>query len=369
MQFSFLKDDYEAYCKNNEGNMPENKQRINLSEPAYRVLENDADVFLQKQDNPMSSFVINHIFRNYRETALSSIGIRLKNEKNRLADCLADISNTPEKDRTIEILLQSYEKKLVSFAQELLKVKAKMSNIRLDAENLSYLASVEGQKEGDFYNDNIGKYLKAVIEEYARLPYIEREKIYKKDIMEEIQLAIAGGNILKLALITTNQRKQNNVMYVKPYCVMCDQESMYNYLVGYTSADGDEWNIGSVRISSVTDCKLKARKVLSQAEKGALLQAIQTKGVQFLSSNAEEKIVVEFTPHGESLYKKILHLRPSYVKKEGNIYEFRCTMFHAETYFFRFGHDAKILEPQALANKFYMRFKSAQMLYGEQFEE
>ncbi len=370
MQFSFLKYDYEACCKDNDCEVRlENKQRINLSNHAYSVLENDADVFLKKQDKPMSSTVINHIFRNYRETALSSIGIRLNNERNRLLDCLGDINNSPEKDRTIELLLQSYKNQLMSFADELLKVKANMANIRLDSENLSYLASDDGQNEGEFYNDNIGQYLKSVIEEYARLPYVEREKIYKKDIMEEIQLAIAGGNILKLTLITTNQRKQNNVMYVKPYCVMCDQESMYNYLVGYTSADGDEWNIGSVRISSLTDCKLKARKALSQSEKGAVLQAIQTKGVQFLSSDDEDKIKVEFTPQGESMYKKILHLRPSYVKKDRNVYEFRCTLFQAEAYFFRFGHDVKILEPEVLANKFYRRFKSAQRLYSEQFGE
>ena len=90
-------------------------------------------------------------------------------------------------------------------------------------------------------------------------------------------------------------------------------------------------------------------------------------GVQYLSDNRSAgTIKVRFTPEGEKMYYQMLHLRPLYTANpEPLVYEFSCTRFQAETYFFRFGHNVKILEPKDLADKFMRRYQSAAKQYQD----
>ena len=74
--------------------------------------------------------------------------------------------------------------------------------------------------------------------------------------------------------------------------------------------------------------------------------------------------LVRLTPSGERKYQQILHLRPQYARKEGAVYTFTCTQRQVENYFFKFGHDARILAPQELADKFKRMYESA----AEQYE-
>ena len=45
------------------------------------------------------------------------------------------------------------------------------------------------------------------------------------------------------------------------------------------------------------------------------------------------------------------------------IYEFDCTLRQAENYFFKFGHDAMVLEPENLADKFLRKYRNAVKRY------
>ena len=90
--------------------------------------------------------------------------------------------------------------------------------------------------------------------------------------------------------------------------------------------------------------------------------AIREVGIQYLA-DTYNKIVVEFTPHGENMYRSMLHLRPQYTKKSGNIYEFCCSERQADNYFFKFGHNARILEPERLADAFRRKYENAAKKY------
>ena len=45
------------------------------------------------------------------------------------------------------------------------------------------------------------------------------------------------------------------------------------------------------------------------------------------------------------------------------IYEFECSDYQAESYFFKFGENVKILEPQTLADKFKQKYETAAACY------
>ena len=206
--------------------------------------------------------------------------------------------------------------------------------------------------------------MKALIEEYARKPYYEREAIFCKKTILKIREALGFGRIMK---ITTQRR---HIQYVKPYAIEADSEQFYHYLAGFIGSDPNgPWRVGSVRLSSISDCEiLHTPSDITAQQRAELDLAIREKGIQFLSDlNPQElpaKIVVKFTEEGQKMYHRMLHLRPMFSAiQEDRIYEFMITRRQAENYFFKFGHQVKILEPQELADKFSRRYESAARQY------
>ena len=348
----------------------ENKQRINLSDRAYLRLLNDNRIFEKNDDDKITSALINRIFRNYRETAKASIAVALQNRRAELSRILSTMSSSVERTKVVDLLIKEKAEELMYNVNLLLNDKGNSMNIRLSKESIEYLVSDVGQQEADFYDNNVGAYLKAIIEEYTSLPYIEREKIYHKELIDEIKLAMIDRKLLKLELLTTNIQDgviKHNLLYVKPYAIINDCESLYNYLVGYVSSQpGGPWNIQSVRLTSIKKCKKQGNTAAITKEQQKDIEILlREKGVQYLSSNNRENIVVEFTKEGEKRYQRMLHLRPVYISKDGLKYVFNCTVYQAEAYFFKFGHHAKILSPKTLTIKFSNQYEVAANQYKE----
>lgn len=346
----------------------ENKQRLNLSEHAYMILMNDIGVFQVEEELKLGSTIINHIFRCYREVALSSIERAVNNKKRELTDILQAMPSEEGRAEAVELLVKKYKKQLLKESIKRQKQKGNSFLFRIDKENIEFLASSEGKQEGCNYKENVGHYIKAVIEEYCELPYVEREQIYCKEILREIRLAIADKKILKLTLKSKNGTgtvMKNNILYVKPVRVQQDVERMYNYLVGMISRTQDgPWDIGAVRLTSIKACRWQEKSAYIGNNLKKIDEAIRQRGVQYLPENRDiQKIIVQFTQEGELQYQRILHLRPLYVDKKGLIYEFRCTLRQAENYFFKFGSNVKILEPIELVQKFRREYQAAAEQY------
>ena len=340
----------------------ENKQRLNVSSHAYSILQHDIDVFQVEAERHSTTMtvLINHIFECFRDQAESSISSALQNRRIELTEKLSDMHDPTAREEAICLLLKSYAAELQKKREDRCKSKGEKITLRILHHNICFLLSEEGQQEASAYHDKVGAYIKAILEEYCDLPYVEREAIYFKKQKDEIDLAIQNKKLLRIVT-----RKQN-ISYVKPLELCQDKEHMYHYLLGFTSSSKDgPWKVASFRMSHISSCKRQAHSgVLAPEQKKEIQAAIAQTGIQYLSgSDTQQTIKVEFTSHGEKMYQQILHLRPQHIDHDGLIYEFDCSLKQAEDYFFKFGHNARILEPIHLAEKFRRKYHNAAKKY------
>lgn len=339
-----------------------NKQHLNLSALAYEVVSSDKFTF---EEETLSGF-INTVFEHYHPLAEASIAQTL----NRLTGELnKQLSDAPGDEKTKKQVL----KKLVSQKEESLKEKAKSYEsgetfkFWLNKRNLEYLTEPSSECSEERYYTKRGKYIKCVLEEYARLPYIEREKIFFSPLMEEIQAAIQDKNQLRVVTGT------DAIYSVYPYEILSDPLSTANYLVGYcTRYDNpeDEKRPCSFRISALKSVRREKSKsaFLKESLWTQLSQTIASRGVQFMVGN-EAEIHVKLTKAGVNKYRRQTHLRPPLVREqEDDVYVFKCTTAQAEFYFFKFGKDAKIILPIELRTKFKKMYEDAAIEYLTDFE-
>ena len=202
------------------------KQRLNLSTHAYMTLVQDMDIFCPdiavSQNGNIPSSVINLIFEKYHEHADASIAHKLKIQKIQLVDLLGSSS---EINYTIDKILKSERIKLESQAQERCKQKGCPITFRINERNFRYLAE-DGQAEAAHYQDDVGQYIKAVIEEYASRPYTRREQIYNLTIWDKMQKAIDDQCQIKLTIKNKKGTSQKSYIYVKPYLQCQDSENL-----------------------------------------------------------------------------------------------------------------------------------------------
>lgn len=339
------------------------KQHLNLSKMAYAILERDMETFGEKTKSGM----VNRIFENFREDAEASMSIALEKRRHELEEVLKSISlSLPNYDKVLKVFLKEREKFLQEKAASY--PKAITLKIRINNGNLEYLTE-EGQecKEDKYYNSRAGKYIKAVIEEYARLPYIEREKIYYKDRFDTLERAINEKRQLKITI------KEGVVVKIKPYAILTDPMSMYHYIVGIYSGEqyclNEKQESFSFRISSFSTVRLLQEKsFISNAKQKMLEDEIRNKGVQFMSGELHSFKVI-LTDVGMKMYKRILHLRPEYYSEEevqdGTCLEFLCTREQMLYYFLKFGAEAKIISPDEMVQEFASHYKKANALYNQ----
>lgn len=355
----------------------ENKQRINLSAHAYAVMAQDASLFFSTRPNKtetggIPSGILNHVFYHFRESAESSIEEALLIRRQTLNAVLETMPSEAGKQAAITLLLREYQNDLEKKRDIRLAKKGYSLSFRIDLPNLRELSTEMVRKEGTHYQDKVGLYWKAVLEEFCELSYAEREMVYQKEYWNSILSAIARKKKLKLVLRSTYQAAagNSNIWYVRPLSILQDSEKMYNYLTGMMRSDLDsDWKCGAIRISSIVSCKeQESYGGITLEEKRTIEALIRQNGVQYLSSGRQtEKIQVRLTKQGIELYHRILHLRPLFTNRhqEGDawIYEFDCLPWQAETYFFKFGKDAVILTPTALAESLRKKHKDAWEAY------
>ncbi|MDM8202306.1 WYL domain-containing protein [Allofournierella massiliensis] len=362
MYFDSTKEGYNQQL-NDPANRVENKQRINVSRHAFLVLKQDAERFTGTSE--LTSGFLNRLLLNLYNVSNASIGRILDEKKQYLEEILAPLpESTSAKEHLIQVLLDKSKEEAVHQLKQLVVEKSNTIVFRVDKLNLEYLTSAEGQMEAAYYNNRIGQYFKALLEEYASYPYYQRESIYWNELLQKFEQAIQTHCQMKIRM---NNKKQGLTLYVKPYCCRLDSEHLYNYLVVKSrTSPKEDWRIASLRFSSIADCSiLKQSAILTQQERVEIKQKIEQFGVQYLYAvNNDEKVTVYLTEAGKTLYQQILHLRPEqYEKVDQNTYTFFCTHFQAETYFFQFGENAKILSPDSLAQKFAQRYARAAEQY------
>ena len=342
----------------------EARQHLNLSQFAYDVVELDKYAL---QGKPSFAKAINRIFEMYRDTADAAIDLACGRYVDSLKDELASIPENPEKETIIQTLRDTYRKRLIRTANSY--PRGRSFKVQLYRENFAFVsewhAASEWRDTKEAYDHTAGKFIKAVIEEYARKPLAERESILFRDFIDLVNDCIRTEKTILITL-------KNNYRYeIRPFCVCRDPGNTYNYLVGYSKVAGastDTECLASYRISNIQSYKKTGKSGhLTESRKKDADRKLQTVGVQFLLQEPEA-IQIKLTPRGNSMYDSQAHLRPAFDNRQKNedgswLYEFSCTPIQVQFYFFKFGADAEVLSPPALRERFMEQYEKALAVY------
>lgn len=347
----------------------EKRLYINLSHDAIMIMQNDMGSFRVKS----RATFINQVIKNYKQEAEASILLAAETYREGLEERLErqlsefDAGKLADKDKFVDAMVKEYMEDIKRRNREY--EKGEGFKFRLNKENEEYLYDIAGGCEENIpYNGSCGEYVKALLEEYCRKEFVEREMIYAKALFDEISDAIALKRMVKATLVSGDKAK------IEPYAIKTDLLSMYHYVVGYEYIQGENGETQKKSFSSrITNLKeihrLKEPAVIFREEfaedRKKLDSEIRSKGAQFMCEDIM-RYKIYFTDKGIQLYNRMLHLRPAAVKisKDGHTYTFECSQKQIEFYIFKFGADAVVLSPESLKNKFLQKYQDAINAYS-----
>lgn len=369
------------------------RQRISLSQCAMNIIEADSISFMDSSN--ISGFV-NLVLRNIWQTSDASISLARKREYERLIDTLQreqymkQATNDqqlafykpsaillPDEERIVDLFLSGFCRQLIETMTAFPKEVS--LNIRLQNDVYDYLGLQDDwtRSESEYYKQH-SDYVKALLEDYAHKSYYDREAIFFATdidfVRRELLLPDSEKRILSIEYKTANGELRH--YNCKPYGIVADDGQNFHYLVGM-SADADLKGGAYVeavfRISRIKGVSLRAKSFgsgkLKKFEQEALQQSIERKGVQYLIAK-EEEFQIRLTPTGIKWYGSFTFQRPVYRDRRpcsnGNtVLVFDCTKAQIDNYFFKFGREAFIVAPTALATDFLSRYRLAYEKYEE----
>ena len=319
------------------------KQHLNLSEEAWLILEQDRAAF--GWETPTG--FLNHILLRYCRTAEASLFLTRQRKRLEYREHLKEL---PEEYRDLAAGILADRD--IGVIQDRLKTYPKGHGLkfRLCNELVAYLTekSVKKNRAGECredacYGNHTGRYLKALLEEYARLPYLQRERICYAEYFSTLELCIAGKRQVKLRVSSGSE------FLVRPFRIMTDAQSTYHYLIAWSDRDERPFSYRISSLQSVSQTSQGGSLTLEKKER--IIRALQQNDVPYIADTPQE-VRVRLTPGGIRKYQTILHLRPQYSRVEPeNVYVFCCTLRQAEHYFSKFGPDATVLSPRKLADR------------------
>ncbi len=333
----------------------EHKQRVNISAAARTVIDADFALFGAKT---FSGF-LNRIIETFMPRAEASIDRMLDEYRDRLMGMAVKTKDGEQKQQLIDALVEDRRRHLCEKKESYPKGESVM--FRLNNANFEQL--YDRQAEAENYKTP-AKYLKAILEEYARLSPAEREQVYFSEVIEQtIQPAIDAHYLLEVTLGT-------GVYWIRPYAVMTDAHSAHVYLVGLSRPKEDPQDrnerIVSVRISRMGKVSSRRRHSFGRItvdDKLDIEEKIRCVGVQYLVGEAEE-ITLRLTPYGQQEFLQRAHLRPQPIRvSEDGIYTFYCTGRQIRNFFISFGKEAEVLSPPSLRDAFAQSYRDALTVY------
>lgn len=326
----------------------EQKIRIALSDRAKLTMAEDMDIF----GTPKAATFINTVFSNFKSEAKSSISLYLQQREIELDRLFTGTKlDTISKKIAIDQILSVEKKEIQSKIAGYSNAKGESKLYHINDTNVEYL--LEDCDEEQYYG-RPGLYIRSIIEEYCSLPFIKRERIYRKDIYETIEKACSEKRILK---IKANYYGKDQLFYVYPYKIIPDPFHTQAYLVCYSRKAEDEEkdkivaSFSMARISSPT--MLTKTFHLNKQEINNIETQIANYSPAYLIGRPEQ-ISVRLTKKGKQSYQSRLYSRPEKIESlsTDDVYVFDCTQQQIFNYFFSFGADAEIISPEYLRNRF-----------------
>ena len=327
----------------------EQKIRITLSNRAQQTMCEDMEVF----GTSKAATFVNTVFNNYKTEAKSSISLYLQQREIELDRLFTGTRlDAISKRMAIDLLLSSEEKTIVDEISEYCMTKGKSKLYHINDSNVEYL--LEDCDENQYYS-RPGLYIRSVIEEYCSLPFIKRERIYRKDIYETIERACEEKKILK---IKANYYGKDQLFYVYPYKIVPDSFNTQSYLVCYSRKANEEEK-------NKTPTMLTKTFYLNKQEISNINMQIANYSPAYLIGKPEH-IKVKLSKKGKQSYHSRLYSRPEKIESlsTDDIYVFDCTQQQIFNYFFSFGSDAEIISPLHLRNRFLNAHEKALKQYN-----
>ena len=356
----------------------ENKLRITITYLAMNTLcEDEADFGLGM------ATLVNRIIAYYSPIANASISVQVSKYAARLKKALGYEENiwqnqnkkngTQESSKShnaskevrdfdengiIEKLTIAEEQSLISSLPKY-KDTPESFLFRVSNDNIFLLTQDPTRHEERYYKKGIKAYVEALVEEFTRLPFVDRERIYCTKVVHTLETAMQT----ETAVYIFHTFGKKYLMRV--FEITTDSLSTHNYIISrLIDTENSKMNnrIYTFRLSRIE--KVLEKPGISGAftdeEKKKTALAVSKSGAQFLGDRISN-IVVEFTDEGLKQFASQMHLRP-HVKKirpDGHTYEFECTSTQAIFYFRRLGATAKILKPAFLTREMEKWFHNA----------
>ena len=327
----------------------EQKIRIALSEKARLTMSEDMDVFGVSK----ASTFINTVFSNYKDEAKSSIFLYLQQRKIELDRLFSETKlDDTSKQIAIDKILSTEKNNIIEKISKYKLLKGENKLYHINKENTKYL--LEDCDENEYYNERPSLYIRSVIEEYCSLPFIKRERIYRKDIYEKIERACHEKRILK---IKANYNGKDQLFLVYPYAIVPDSLHTQSYLVCYSrKADEEEKDklVASFSMARINEPTMLTKTFhLNKNEISNIESQLSNYSPAYLIGKPEQ-IKVKLTSNGKRSYQTKLYSRPEKIESlsSDDIYVFDCTHLQIYNYFFPFGVDAEIISPEVLRNRF-----------------
>lgn len=324
----------------------DHKQRVNLSSLARSVIEIDQSVF--DEAGSLSGF-LNRVITAFRDNAEASIDLAANQRRQHL---LADGYDHDIAQRLTSRYRQQLMQKKESYPQ------GDSLIFRLNNHNFRIL--YEDRAESTAYSAP-SKYLKALLEEYARLSPSERERVYYRNCIDgALQPALDAGYLLEL-------HSGGKQFLVKPHSIMADPFNSHLYLVGLArrvDKPAEQETIASFRISRLEQAKTRRNPSgrLSAEQRRQIEKQLQLVGVQYLVGNRNH-IAIRLTAAGRQAFLQRSYMRPVPESVEGDVYHFYCSVMQIRNYFLSFGKEAQILEPASLRKEFFKFYRDAYQSY------
>lgn len=324
------------------------KIRITLSDRARIIMSEDMAVFNTSKE---ASF-INTVFSNFRDEAASSIFLYLQQRKLELDMIFTGTElDTVSREISINQILAAEKNELLKKNADFNAMKGESKLYHINDNNVKYL--LEECKENQYYS-RPSQYIRSVMEEYSSLPFIERERIYRKDIYDIVERACEEKRILK---IKANYYGKEQPFHVYPYKIVPDSLHSQAYLVCYSRKE--EENDDNKIVASFSMARMQKPTILTtkfhlnKQEISDIETQINKYSPAYLVGTPEQ-IKVKLTEKGKQSYQFRLYSRPEKIESlsTDDIYVFDCTQQQVYNYFFPFGAEAEILSPENLRERF-----------------
>ncbi len=314
--------------------------RYHLTDYGFRRLQHDCIRFENKFDTKLHNGFITKIVANYIKYA----------NKNFWGSFIDEITEFLNKDKHSAVY--SYDDRITVTTE----LKEELNNCRHSLKDL-------------FKKEPIITY---ILNKFISLSVPERERIYCLNQYETVCEAVSKNRILTVTL-------SNGSTYdVKPYDISVDDNSLSYYLMCYSRTDEsrEDYTCHSIKLTRIKKCRDSGYEFTHSKDEEQMIQNLKVKfGSAYmpgkLSYNKIRKTKIRLTTYGfEELFLKIkVHQRPLPLSVTGPDekgdyeLEFDCSFSQISNYFFSFGKEAEVSEPESVRKWFADRYREAAELY------